>query len=226
MQSHEAPVCKTHVSLRITFGRRGNMPRVLRWWWSDLKWKSCLTTVYSDQRRNYAKSSLNFWDWKWKMALMWCARVWNLQTGSSYIWGCITRPVLALQISAAIIWKFESNKQTKHNLFLAHSQILLLHRFPRLQYPQSAISLPGKNKDNCKEGEPLLDNERKDMELLWDQCSCTCPANKGRDCHLLNYGCSGSVYCSEIKLTSPSPSPKSNRKGKDQFGLWAVSKIL
>ena len=25
---------------------------------------------------------------------------------------------------------------------------------------------------------------------------------------------------------SPSPSPKSNRKGKEEFGLWAVSKIL
>ena len=27
-------------------------------------------------------------------------------------------------------------------------------------------------------------------------------------------------------LTSPSPSPKSNRKGKEEFGLWAVYKIL
>ena len=46
--------------------------------------------------------------------------------------------VLALQISAAIICKFESNKQTKHNLFGPHSQISL-HRFlvctPSRQFP-------------------------------------------------------------------------------------------
>ena len=30
----------------------------------------------------------------------------------------------------------------------------------------------------------------------------------------------------ESKFLFPSPSPKSIRKGKEDFGLWAVSKIL
>ena len=30
----------------------------------------------------------------------------------------------------------------------------------------------------------------------------------------------------ESKSQVPNPSPKSNRKGKEEFGLWAVSKIL
>ena len=51
--------------------------------------------------------------------------------------------VLALQISAAIICKFESNKQTKHNLFSPHSQISL-HRFPPRLRSQPAISFPSK----------------------------------------------------------------------------------
>ena len=29
----------------------------------------------------------------------------------------------------------------------------------------------------------------------------------------------------ESKSLFPTPSPKSNRKGKEEFGLWAVSKI-
>ena len=72
------------------------------------------------------------------------------------------------QISAAIICKFESNKQTKHNLFLAHSQISLLHRFPRLHFPQSAISFPGKIKQNWKERETIPCNGR-----IWNfYCLC------------------------------------------------------
>ena len=74
------------------------------------------------------------------------------------------------QISATIICKFESNKQTKHNLFLAHSQISLLHRFHRLHFPQSAISFPGKIKQNWKESETIPCNGR-----IWNFYVCMEP---------------------------------------------------
>ena len=100
----------------------------------------------------------------------------DLQTGS-YIWEEILRPVLALQISAAIICEFESNKQTKHNLFLAHSQISLLHRFPRLQ-SQSAISFPGKRSRRIRRREKpfLLLNVKgygTDESLMKQYCTIT-----------------------------------------------------
>ena len=53
--------------------------------------------------------------------------------------------VLALQISAAIICKFESNKQTKHNLFpgpRTHKSHFI--DFPVCLPAQPAISFPGK----------------------------------------------------------------------------------
>ena len=64
------------------------MPRVLKWWWSDLKLKSCLTSLWSEELCQKFTLALVF-NWKWKMALNWCEGLKPIQTGS-YIWD--TRP--------------------------------------------------------------------------------------------------------------------------------------
>ena len=137
LQSHEGPMREIYVSLRITFGRRKHaqgFKMIMKW--PEIKKLPDLSTQCGDLR-NYAKSSLSIW-----LEMKDCFElVRGFETFRRVLTSEILRPVLALRISAAIICKFESNKQTKHNLF-PHSQISL-HRFPRLQ-SQSAISFPGK----------------------------------------------------------------------------------